>query len=70
MEKELFAELMGSMKEALEHARGKRALRTTLKQRRKPMAKKFRDLTAATMSKKSLKRAAARTKAMLAKLRA
>jgi hypothetical protein len=34
------------------------------------MAKKFRDLAAATMSKKALKRAAARTKAMLAKLRA
>jgi putative transcriptional regulator len=30
MKKELFAELMGSMGEALDHARGKRELRTTV----------------------------------------
>lgn len=30
MKKELFAELMGSMGDALEHARGKRELRTTV----------------------------------------
>ena len=29
MKKEMFAELMGSAQEALEHARGKRSLRTT-----------------------------------------
>ena len=30
MKKEMFAELMGSAQEALEHARGKRSLRTTV----------------------------------------